>query len=277
MNGRKTLGKRQDRLLAFFDAVLAIAMTVLALEISVPHLSVISHAERYAFFSGLTCYLISFVAMGTLWYIHNNFFSTHDLTGNNMEIVLHLVLLFVITLFQPMTRAIGEHPADPWIRAFYLIDFFAMYGLMALIMVFIRRREELINGRKAVRMSAAKEKRESYRENPESIPDEVKELRHILQLAYAIENPEEIQKKLGEYMPEEYRQELAEYKKAREISYRMSLYAVFAMAAAVLVAVVTLIFSIWCSYAALAAGLIVIFCIRHHGSAKKPAPEQPQK
>lgn len=270
MNGQKTIGKRQDRLLAFFDAVMAIAMTVLALEITVPQLSTVSHAQRYAFFVSLTCYLISFVAMSTLWYIHNNFFSSHDLTGNNGEIVLHLVLLFVITLFQPLTRAIGEHPDDWGVRAFYLLDFFAMYGLTALIMVWIRRREEQINQRRDARKSFVKEKSKELTKDTTEAPlsDEAKELGRVMRLIYALQNPEAMQEKMAEYMPDEYQQELTDLKKKRETSYRMSIYTVITMAIAVLVAVVLLIFSVWWSYIALAAGLIAIFLIRHHGQAK---------
>lgn len=263
MTGRKSLGKKQDRLLAFFDAVMAIAMTVLALEIVVPQFSAVSHTERHAFFVSLTCYLISFMAMSTLWYIHNNFFATHDLTGRNIEIVLHLVLLFVITLFQPLTRAIGEYPEDPWIRAFYLIDFFAMYGLTAGIMVYIRRREDQFNKKKEERLSKVQEKRDILPVKTEEVSDEVKHLRHTLQLVYAMENPDELQKRLAEYMPDEYQQELEDMRRKREASYRVSIYSVVAMAIAILIAVVTLIFSAWWSYAALAAGLIAIFLIRH--------------
>lgn len=267
MNRRKTLEKKQDRLLAFFDAVMAIAMTVLALEITIPRFSSISTAERYDFFVSLTCYLISFVAMSTLWYVHNNFFSSHDLTGNNVEIVLHLVLLFVITLFQPLTRAIGQYPNDTGIRVFYLTDFFVMYGLTALIMVLIRRREDLFSDKKAERLSKVKEKREEepdkFQMDDSNLSDEAKKLRNLMQLVYAIENPEELQKKFEKEMPDEYQQEWAELKKQRELSYHLSLYAVFAMAATVLAAVITLMFSIWWSYLCLAAGLIVIFLIRH--------------
>lgn len=264
MNGKRILQKRQDRLMAFFDAVMAIAMTVLALEITVPPLSAISSSEKYTFFVSLTCYLISFVAMSTLWYIHNNFFSSHDLPGNNMGIVVHLILLFVITLFQPLTRAIGQYPDDPWIRTFYLLDFFVMYGLLAMIIIYIRKRENKINTIKTERLSFVKEKRESNQEKAEDTSSEAKELRRLLQIVYAIENPEELRKKMAEYMPDEYQQELKDLKSKREASYRMSLYAVVIMACAVLAAVITLIFSIWWSYVCLGAGLIAIFLLRIH-------------
>lgn len=267
MNGRKTIDRKQDRLLAFFDAVMAIAMTVLALEITVPRFSSISADDRYQFFVSLTCYLISFVAMGTLWYIHNNFFASHDLTGNNVEIVLHMILLFVITLFQPLTRAIGEYSDDMAIRIFYLTDFIFMYGLTALVMIIIRRREDLFSEKKEERMSRVKERREKQGSlkfgDDSSSSDEVKELRRIMRVVYAIENPEEIQKRLAEELPDEYQQEWTEMKKQRELSYRVSLYAVGAMAVAVLAAVVTLMFSVVWSYLCLAAGLAAIFVIRH--------------
>lgn len=259
--------------MAFFDAVMAIAMTVLALEITVPPLTAISSGEKYTFFVSLTCYLISFVAMSTLWYIHNNFFSNHDLTGNNMEIVIHLVLLFVITLFQPLTRAIGQYPDDSWIRLFYLLDFFAMYGLTAFIFVFIRRRENKINTMRTERWSIVKEKRKSNQDQEEDASPEAKELRKLLQIVYAIENPEELQKKMAEYMPDEYQEELKEYRSKREASYRMSMYSVLVMALAVLAAVITLIFSIWWSYICLGAGLLAIFLLRVHAQAGQSGSE----
>lgn len=110
-----------------------------------------------------------------------------------------------------------------------------------------------------------KEKRQVHQENEdENISDDVKELRRLQKLIYAIEYPEEIQKKLAECMPAEYQQEWEDLKKKREASYRMSLYAAFTMAVAVLTAVVTLIFSVWYSYIALTAGLIIICLIRHY-------------
>lgn len=263
MNGHRVIENRQDRLLAFFDAILAIAMTVLALEITVPELGSASALERYDFFEEVTCYLTSFVALGTLWFVHNNFFSTHSLTGRAGEIVLHLVLLFVITLFQPLTRAVGTYPDDLAVRALYLLDFFVMYGLMAIIFVVIRRRESAIGQKKRQRTEEVKQRRDSG-DTPQAVEfsDEHKELHRMLQLAYTIEHPEEVQQRLAESMPDEYKQELAQYAEARRESYRLSLWSVVIMAIAVAVAVVVLMFSAWYSYVALGAGLLGIFLLR---------------
>lgn len=265
MDWKRIVERRQDRLLAFFDAILAIAMTVLALEITVPALSQTGSVERYAFFEEVTCYLTSFVALATLWFVHNNFFSSHGLTGRAGEIVLHLVLLFVITLFQPLTKAIGTYPDDLGVRALYLLDFFVMYGLVALIFVVIRKRESAIDEKKRQRTTMAKERRDAKVQagTDSEVSQQDKELRRLVQIAYAVEHPEEIQKQMADNLPEDYQQELADYAEARRQSYRLSMYSVLIMAIAVAVAVVVLMFSAWYSYLALGAGLLAIFLMRH--------------
>ena len=55
MNNFKSLGKKQDRTLSFFDDIMSIAITVLAMNITVPQLSGISTMARYDFFVKLTC------------------------------------------------------------------------------------------------------------------------------------------------------------------------------------------------------------------------------
>lgn len=124
-NPRETLiEKRQERMLAFFDAVLAIAITVMALEIAVPALGNLRSAATQAFVIRLTGYLISFVVLGMIWYVHTNFFTYYSFVGSSSEILLHFLLMFLITLFQPATLALGEHPADRGVKVLYLGLFF---------------------------------------------------------------------------------------------------------------------------------------------------------
>lgn len=259
---KKRMEARQDRLMAFFDAILAIAMTVLALEITVPQLGHISWHMRYDFFVQLTCYLISFVALSTLWYVHNNFFSNHDIS-QNVEIVLHLVLLFVITLFQPLTRAIGQHPADRGIRIVYLADFIVMYGLLSFIFMAIRRKEKFLNERREARHVQQSDQREKFSDEDES--EEVKHLRKLFEIVIAVHSPDRIQERLAEYMPDEYAAEYEHVRKVREESYHLSICSVLSMGIAIFVAVICLMFSIWLSYIALIAGMLAVFLIRMHG------------
>lgn len=142
-----------------------------------------------------------------------------------------------------------------------------MYGLTALIMIVIRRRETKISTLKSQRISQAEERRKetgSAQSQALSETEEIREMRRILQIVYAMNNPEELQKKLADAIPEDYQQEWENIRKQRETSYRLSLYAVLAMALAVLAAVVMLIFSVWGSYVALAAGVTAVILIRHH-------------
>ena len=132
---------RQNRLLAFFDAVLAIAITVLALQIDIPELGEINDAGRYEFFMMLTSYFMSFIAMGSLWYVHTSFFSNHNIMNNKKIFVWHLALLFVITLFQPATKAISQYPDDVWVKSIYIGVLLCMHGLTILIFVLTKQGE----------------------------------------------------------------------------------------------------------------------------------------
>lgn len=134
-------------------------------------------------------------------------------------------------------------------------------------MIVIRRRETKISTLKSQRISQAEERRKetgSAQSQALSETEEIREMRRILQIVYAMNNPEELQKKLADAIPEDYQQEWENIRKQRETSYRLSLYAVLAMALAVLAAVVMLIFSVWGSYVALAAGVTAVILIRHH-------------
>ena len=145
MNTKEIIQNKQDRLLAFFDAVLAIAMTVLAIEITVPSLGSVSAFEREKFLSSFTCYLISFLAMGVVWFIHSNFFSAYSLTGNYTEIVLHFLLLFVITLFQPITKAIVQYRDDNVIHILYLLPFELMNILNVIIVLLVKHNNKKLD------------------------------------------------------------------------------------------------------------------------------------
>ena len=75
------LQKRQDRTISFFDAILAIAITIMALSITFPGLSdVLDKGLDSNFINHLTGYLISFLTLGSLQRSSctlSSFFSSH--------------------------------------------------------------------------------------------------------------------------------------------------------------------------------------------------------
>ena len=242
---------RQNRLLAFFDAVLAIAITVLALQIDIPELGKINNAARYEFFIMLTSYFMSFIAMGSLWYLHNNFFSNHNIMNNKKIYVWHLALLFVITLFFFFTKAISQYPDDAWLKAIYIGVLLCMHGLTILIFVLTKQGER---------------KNQKYVESARNIFQDAggnlgdyknEEWDRILRITYAVQNPDEIMEMAIKKFPSEYLNLLNELKEDSENSYRISVISSIIMALSITLAVIVMMVSPFMCYVILFAGMIL--------------------
>ena len=81
----------KDRLAAFMDAVLAIIMTILVLELPKP--DVVSFAGIYALRNTYFCYALSFFWLGTMWIgIHNEWHYVQKI--NTATVWWGLILLF---------------------------------------------------------------------------------------------------------------------------------------------------------------------------------------
>ena len=251
MNFKEIIKNKQDRLVAFFDAVLAIAITVLALEIAVPSLGNIDNFAREEFLVSFTCYLISFLAMGVVWFMHCNFFSTYSLTGSYSEIILHLVLLFVITLFQPMARAIGEYRNDGVVQMFYLLTFVAMNVLNIAIFMLVKHNNKKVDDKKAKRSDVFLK---FIKEN-EKLTDE---RRNALLLLYATANREEALEYVKENIPDEYTEIIKEHEAARKQSFRIALIITIESILFISGAVVALMFSVYACYVILAVGVVAM-------------------
>ena len=241
---------RQNRLLAFFDAVLAIAITVLALQIVIPELGQIDDVGRNEFFVMLTSYFMSFIAMGSLWYIHTIFFANHNIMNNRKIIIWHLALLFVITLFQPATKAIGEYPDDIWVKAVYIGVLLCMYGLTILIFVLTKKGEE----KNQQYLESAKKIFQDAGGNLEDFKDV--EWDRVLRITYAVHNPDDIMNMAIKSLPEEYMSLLNELKEDSMNSYRMSIISTVIMALSITLSVVAMMISPFMCYPILSAGLI---------------------
>lgn len=98
-----------DRMIVFSDAVFAIVITLMAIEIRVPELArnsgseIITH-ELFKLIPPIISYAISFFFIGHIWYQHLHLFSL--LKDYNKGIVIrNLVMLFFIGLF-PFSAAL---------------------------------------------------------------------------------------------------------------------------------------------------------------------------
>src|SRR5579862_9378349 len=110
------------RLEAFSDAVIAILITIMVLELRVPHGTTL-HALRPLLPTGLT-YVLSFVTLGIYWNNHHHMLQLTDrVDGKILWANLHL--LFWLSLFPVTTDWIGENP--------YAAAPSVLYGLVLLM------------------------------------------------------------------------------------------------------------------------------------------------
>jgi len=104
------------RIEAFSDGVLAVIITIMVLELKVPHGD--SLAALAPVVPVLGAYVMSFVYVGIYWNNHHHLLHTAKrATGGIMWANLHL--LFWLSLFPVMTAWAGHYPSSPWPTAVY--------------------------------------------------------------------------------------------------------------------------------------------------------------
>ena len=118
----------KGRLEAFSDGVIAIIITIMVLELKVPHGGGFEALKPVV--STLLMYLLSFIYVGIYWNNHHHMLQTcEEVTGRILWANLHL--LFWLSLFPITTAWIGENhqAAAPS----------ALYGLVLLMAAFAYR------------------------------------------------------------------------------------------------------------------------------------------
>ena len=106
----------KGRLEAFSDGVLAIIITIMVLEIKVPHGSELSDLASIT--PVLLAYLLSFVYIGIYWNNHHHLLqAARNVNGSILWANLHL--LFWLSLVPFVTHWMGENPSAPVPAALY--------------------------------------------------------------------------------------------------------------------------------------------------------------
>lgn len=96
----------KGRLEAFSDGVMAIIITIMVLEIKVPHGSEFS--SLYPLLPVFISYVLSFIYLGIYWNNHHHMLQvTHKINGKILWANLHL--LFWLSLFPFVTAWMGEN------------------------------------------------------------------------------------------------------------------------------------------------------------------------
>ena len=138
---------QKNRLEAFSDGVLAIVITIMVLELKVPHAAQLGDLKPIlpVFLS----YVLSFIYVGIYWNNHHHMFhSTRRVTGGILWANLHL--LFWLSLFPFTTGWMGENHFAPTPSAVY-----GFVLLMAAIAYYILQRAIIVQqGRDSLLASA---------------------------------------------------------------------------------------------------------------------------
>ena len=106
----------KNRLEAFSDGVLAIIITIMVLELKVPHGDLLADLKPLA--PVFVSYVLSFLYVGIYWNNHHHMFSTvHHVSGTILW--ANLLLLFCLSLFPASTAWMGETHFAKWPTAVY--------------------------------------------------------------------------------------------------------------------------------------------------------------
>lgn len=121
-----------DRLVFFSDAVMAIAITLMALEIRLPEIeptliSVELPGALRALSPRLFVYFLSFTVIGVYWVLHHRLFRLiHNYDGRLL--VLNLLYLMFVALVPASTNALGTYPNEAITVQLYAVSV-ALMGL----------------------------------------------------------------------------------------------------------------------------------------------------
>jgi uncharacterized membrane protein len=126
----------KGRLEAFSDGVIAIIITIMVLELKVPH--GIDLAALHPLIPVFLAYVLSFIYVGIYWNNHHHtFHAVQKVSGGVLWANLHL--LFWLSLFPVITDWIGESHLAAWPTALYgFVLFMAAVAYFILIQALIR-------------------------------------------------------------------------------------------------------------------------------------------
>lgn len=111
-----------ERLTFFSDAVFAIAITLLVIEIHVPRLAEVDDramlAELLALQPSIFGFVLSFLVIGALWAAHHRVFGM--LTGYSRSVMMPNMLLLMVIAFMPFATALmSANPRSHVAEVFY--------------------------------------------------------------------------------------------------------------------------------------------------------------
>jgi uncharacterized membrane protein len=126
-----------ERIVFFSDAVMAIAITLLAIDIRVPEIDPAAAAAELpkqlaAITPNLLTFFISFIVIGIYWISHHRYFSYIKRYDTRL-MLLNLMFLFFIACMPFVASLLGRFPSVPIALVIYTLAVAALGTSMALI------------------------------------------------------------------------------------------------------------------------------------------------
>jgi len=135
---------KTTRLEAFSDGVLAIIITIMVLELKVPH--GVDLAALKPVLPVLLSYVLSFIYLGIYWNNHHHLFqATEQVSGGILWANLHL--LFWLSLFPFTTAWMGQNhiaPTPTAVYGFVLLMAAIAYEILQLVIITKQGRESFL-------------------------------------------------------------------------------------------------------------------------------------
>ena len=134
----------KTRVEAFSDGVIAIIITIMVLELRVPHDS--SPAALIPLVPVFLSYVLSFIFLGIYWSNHHHLLNAVEhVAGGVLWANLHL--LFWLSLVPFVTAWMGENHFAPWTLVFYgVVLFFAAiaYTILTFVLISLHGRDSVL-------------------------------------------------------------------------------------------------------------------------------------
>ncbi|MBQ9066535.1 MAG: DUF1211 domain-containing protein [Clostridia bacterium] len=120
-----------ERTIVFYDAVMAIAITLMVLELNVTGFRSFNFSSLEELFVPFTALLISFTLLGEVWLFHVKAYSLPHFSENASP-QLNLLSLLFVALFPKATSVIAEYNDHFWSVLVYVVCVIGLVGLTAL-------------------------------------------------------------------------------------------------------------------------------------------------
>jgi uncharacterized membrane protein len=132
---RMTEASETGRIEAFSDAVMAIAITLLVIELKVPHVDADHPSLGRALlesWASYLAYLVSFWSIGLAWMLHHNMFKLIP-RADHVLLVLNTLFLLFIALVPYPTAIVAEYLESPGEQRTAMLIFSAMWLMVAIM------------------------------------------------------------------------------------------------------------------------------------------------